>query len=274
MIDLHTHTHYSDGRTSPAELLQAAADRHCSILAITDHDSVSGVDEALTYARTLNIELIPAVEMTTRWDGFMTEVDVLAYFVDIDHAALRQALSRNIAGLRQRVEEITHRLAQKGYAITVQDVEEQNPRAVSYLSVIHALIKNGCAPDYRTGAAIFQEALQDLPLFGIPIQEGINAIRAAGGVAVLAHPPLIRADPPLSAEELAPLIDAGLQGIEILHPSIDAKTHRYYQLLAQKLELVTSGGSDDHGWINGFSTLGTQPVTRAMVDALRGISKQ
>lgn len=267
MIDLHTHSYFSDGRFSPAEIVQAAAERGCTTLALTDHDSVSGVTEAEAHAQRHHITLIPGVEVTTQWDRVAIETDILGYYVDVHHPALEHLLTKNTAGLRRCIKSVCVRLQQNGYAVTLEDVEAQNPRAISYLSVIHALQMRGFAPDYASGAALFQNALE--ARFGVPIQEAITAIRSAGGVAVLAHPALTMNGERLTAEELQILIGMGLQGIETRHPSINSEDHIYYEALARQFRLATTGGSDEHGWRGGFTALGTQEVTQAMVDSLR-----
>ncbi len=269
MIDLHTHSYFSDGRFSPAQIVQAAAERGCTTLALTDHDSVSGVTEAEAHARLHHITLISGVEVTTQWDRVPIETDILGYYVDVDHPALKHMLAKNTAGLRHCVESVCGRLQQNGYDVTIVDVEAQNPRAISYLSVIHALQMRGFAPDYAGGAELFQNALEAGSRFGVPIQEAIAAIRSAGGVAVLAHPPLTMNGEHLTADELQILIEMGLQGIETRHPSINSEDQIYYEALAHQFGLATTGGSDEHGWRGGFTALGTQHVTQVMLDSLR-----
>ncbi|MFN8380022.1 MAG: PHP domain-containing protein [Anaerolineae bacterium] len=269
MIDMHTHTCYSDGRASPAELIEAASALGLSALAITDHDTLRGSIEAPPHAQRAGIELVPAVEITTQWGGVSHDVDILGYFVDVPDTVLNAVLQTNLAALHSRVADVCERLQRQGLSVTLEDVHRQNPLAISYLSVIHVLLDKGYAAGFAQADALFREAL-GAQSFGVPTEDAIAAVRHAGGVPVLAHPVYVRPGFPLTAVDLAPLVEAGLQGIECWHPRLTADDSTHYSALARSLGLAISGGSDEHGWPTGFPALGTQIVTEDMLEDLRG----
>ena len=270
MIDMHTNTWFSDGRSSPAELIDAASALGLSALAITDHDTVRGYAEVLPHARRAGLELVPGVEITTQWVGVSQNVDVLGYFVDVQDAALAEVLALNQAALRSCIMAACEWLRLQGMRITLEDIQRQNRHALSYLSVIHALQAKGYASSYEEADTLFRRALGRVEPFGVRTEAAIAAVRSAGGVQVLAHPIYVRLGDPLTATDLAPLVEAGLQGIECWHPRLTADDSAYYSALARSLGLAVSGGSDEHGWPAGFPALGTQVVTEAMLDDLRG----
>ena len=269
MIDLHTHTWYSDGRVSPEVLVAAAADRGLTALAITDHDGLRGSLEAMPYAGRAGLELVPAVEITTQWIGVSENVDILGYFVDPHNAALNDILAENLAALKSCIVAACEWLRLHGMRVTLDDVHRRNPHALSYLSVMHVLMEKGYAGGFDEADALFRRALSRAEPFGVRTEAAIVAIRGAGGVPVLAHPIYVRPGALLTASDLAPLIGAGLQGLECFHPRLTPADSAYYSALAQSLDLAVSGGSDEHGWPDGFPALGTQPVTEAMLDDLR-----
>lgn len=268
--DLHTHTHFSDGRPSPEELLRAAAAMGLHTLAITDHDVLDGGVAAQSVAAALGIALIPGVEITTVWEGVDDEVDVLAYHIDLNDASLRAALRASIGRLYERVEALCGRLTAMGYPVTFAEAEALNPRYVGYSSVIDVMRAKGQVPDFLSGRDVLWAARQQVARpFGMPIQKALALIRAAGGVAVLAHPSLIRDRRWPSAEEIRPLVEAGLGGIEVYHPAVDTPARDYFSGLARQFDLVVTGGSDEHGYPAGFPLLGREPVTQEIVEALR-----
>lgn len=268
--DLHTHTTFSDGRASPEELVREAAAMGLQTLAITDHDVLDGSAAAQGAAAALGIELISGVEITTVWEGVDDEVDVLAYHIDLEDANLRAALRSSIGRLYERVEALCGRLRAMGYPVTFAEAEAHNPRYVGYSSVIEVMRAKGQVANFLSGRDVLWAARQQVARpFGMPIQEALALIRSAGGVAVLAHPSAIRERRWPTAEEIRPLVEAGLGGIEVYHPAVDAPARDYFRGLARQFDLAVTGGSDEHGYPAGFPLLGREPVTQEMVEALR-----
>ncbi len=271
-VDLHMHSYYSDGGTSPERVIRHAAGIGLEVVALTDHDTMAGVPEAQTAAGQLGIELIPAVELTTHWqtNGWAGGVDLLAYFVQRTDPAFQSLLEGAQADLRARISATCARLTVAGYPVTFDEVLAQNPRHPGGVAVVKALVEKGYAPTFDDGLSVFFDAWRQVPPGALTIEDAIHAAHAAGGVAVLAHPVRIPLhDGLLAAEDIAPLVEAGLDGIEVSHHTADAEAREHFRQVARTLDLLESGGSDEHGWNGTFRRMGTQPVTCEMVDALR-----
>ncbi len=275
LCDLHIHTCYSDGRASPAEVIEQAATLGLASIAITDHDNTRGSRAAQPLAKQKGIELIPGIEFTTRWEGCPTlleeaDVDVLGYFMNLEQPDFRTVEDAALDDLHQRTGECCLRLTQAGTAVTLADVFVENPNYAGILQLIHTLMHKG----YH---ATQDEAYRNVLTFWRTIRPGqlkidtaIEAIHRAGGIAVLAHPTLVATHHGwLGKDEIVHLVEMGLDGLEIYHYRLDREARVHFLQLANKFKLGISGGSDEHGWPGGFPYLGTQPVNTAMVTALR-----
>jgi predicted metal-dependent phosphoesterase TrpH len=275
MIDLHTHTYYSDGRCSPAELVEAAQRKGLRILAITDHDNTRGCREAAPLAEAAGIELIPAIEFTTRWPGagLLPEdanVDLLGYFIDPENAALRAFEEAALNDIHARITDCCRRLTERGYATNMDDVFAQNPRYGGAMQLFQALLQKGHAQTRKEAFHIMDLVWRTVRETPFTIKAVIEQVHLAGGVAVLAHPAIVRPrGEQMTAAFLRELVDAGLDGIEIYHHRLDAPACAHFLSLARKFGLLISGGSDFHGWNRGFEDLGQQPVTMEMVENIR-----
>jgi 3',5'-nucleoside bisphosphate phosphatase len=275
MIDLHTHTYYSDGRYSPAEVIEAAAQRGVSILAITDHDNTNGSREAAPLAEAAGIELIHAIEFTTRWPGAElppadANVDLLGYFIDPGNAELRAFEEASLNDIHVRIADCCKWLTLNGYPLNMEDIHLENPRYGGTMQTIQAIMRKGYAPTWKDGFRLMDTVWLTARESPFTIKSAIEQIHLAGGVAVLAHPSIVRPrGQPLSAGYLRDLVEAGLDGIEIYHHRLDEAARAYFLDLARTFGLLVTGGSDMHGWSRGFEELGGQPVTIEMVDDLR-----
>lgn len=278
-IDLHMHTTYSDGRYSPAEVVTEAARRGIRIMAITDHDNLGGSREAAPLARAAGIELIPAIEMTTRWPGMQlppgdANVDLLGYFVDPDDAVFGAFTSALLNDLHERIACTCARLTARGCPVTMDDVFAQNPRYGGAVQLLHALIARGHAPGWNEALALLDSAWNEERETPFTIQSAIQQIHLAGGAAVLAHPSIVRPrGQQLSAADLRLLVEAGLDGIEIYHRRLDEAARAHFTVLAREFGLLMTGGSDMHGWNRGMDELGMQPVEMEVVEQLRERSR-
>jgi len=278
--DLHMHTFYSDGRPSPRELVEHAAAIGLQTIAITDHDNTRGAREAIPLATQFGITVIPAIEFTCRWDRSAAppgdpDVDVLGYYIDLDHPHFRAIEQATLADIHDRTAALCELLTAGGYPIALGDALGQNPRYAGTVQVIDALIAKGYAPDWAGALALIDKLRPQVRPSAFQIDQVIAAIHAAGGVAVLAHPTLIPAAAGwLQADELAELVDMGLDGVEIYHYRLDHPARAHFLALAQQFGLLISGGSDEHGRPTGFPRLASQPVTQAIVDALAARAAQ
>ena len=274
VIDLHTHTCYSDGRATPDELLEFAAGLGIQTLAITDHDNARGSREARPLAERLGIDLIPAVELTCRWDEsgappYDSDIDLLGYYLDIDSPAFLQLERSSLADMQARIEERCRILSDVGCPVTLADVLAQNPRYAGALPLVDALVARGYAVNFREGLRLLDIQRDAVPVCSLTIDRAIQALREVGGVVVLAHPSLVRwRGGMLDARAINRLVEMGLDGIEIYHHRMNASARTHFLSLARQHDLLITGGSDEHSWPAGFPRLGSQPITRAMLATL------
>ncbi len=249
--DLHTHTTASDGALSPSELVRRAVAGGIRFLAVTDHDSVAGVAEALATAPP-ELTVIPGAELTCHAGG--REAHVLAYGVVIDDPQFR-ALLRELALQREeRARRMVERLLEIGVDVDYADVERIAAGAtVTRPHVARALVERGHVRSLdeafaryigRSGPAHVAKPHRE-PRWTF------EAVRRAGGVSVLAHPGTFRRD------DLIPgLVEDGLEGLEVRHTEHSAAATRHYEALARDLGLVPTGGSDFHGTPGHRSRIG------------------
>jgi predicted metal-dependent phosphoesterase TrpH len=278
--ELHVHSTYSDGSATPRQLVERAAALGLQALAITDHDTACGARVAVRYARDLGLELIPAIEFTARWDecrqvGWSGDVDVLGYFVDLDDAGLQVAEAAATGDIAARMADCCVSLSRAGYAVTLDEVYALNPRYAGMRFLRELLVRKGYASsEAEAGRLVHEHWLRVRPC-ALTLAQQIQTIHQAGGVAILAHPGYLRCDGELlGARHVAALVALGLDGLEVYHRSHDQATRAHFLALAEQFGLLVSGGSDEHGWSPDLPLLGTTPVTREMVEALRARHRQ
>ncbi len=272
--ELHVHSTYSDGSASPDDLLRHAVKIGLSVVAITDHDNARGARTAAPVAPDLGIELIPAVEFTAQWGGLYTpddeiDVDVLGYFVNVDDPAFVAHEQAALDDVQQRVAACCERLTASGYPVTMAEGWAENPPFVGLRHLRDVLVRKGYFENSWDAGKIVYPAWFAGPPSRFTLAEQIAVIHAAGGVAVLAHPHYSRAGEPMQARDIAALVEIGLDGIEAYHRVIDRDRRLHFQSLADQFGLVVTGGSDEHGWSPDLPLMGTEPVTCAMVEAVR-----
>lgn len=247
-IDLHTHSSVSDGTETPAELMRAAVAAGLGTVAITDHDSTAGWQEAFDAAAGTGLRVIPGMELSTR-HGYKS-VHLLAYLIDPDNAALREETLRIRESRLTRAEAIVSRLA-ADFDISWADVVAHTAHGatVGRPHIADALVARGVSPDR---SAAFRDILH--PKFGYyephyapdPLT-AIQLVRAAGGVPVLAHPGTRGVENVITEEHLGLLVDAGLFGLEIHHRENTPDAMERLFEYAKTFGLVVTGSSDYHG---------------------------
>jgi predicted metal-dependent phosphoesterase TrpH len=282
--DLHLHTYYSDGRASPAEMLHHAASIGLKVVAITDHDNLNATPEASHVAKEIGLELVPGVELTARWVGCSPvnsgpgdgqDIDILGYFFDPAHPVLLDFARRALDDLRQRIEAACLLVSRAGYPITIFDVLDENPRYPGAIQFINALRHKGYARRWSEAYPIFSTAWSQGRCCRSTVEQAIQALHQAGGVAVLAHPIAVECEAGglLQSQKIAELVELGLDGLEIHHPRMDAEARLHFYTLARQFNLAVSGGSDEHGWKDGFTRMGSELITYEMVNSLRERAK-
>jgi len=248
-IDLHTHSTASDGTLSPAGVVDLAVEHGLDVLALTDHDSAAGWDEAIARAEETGLTLVPGMEISTKLDG--AGVHLLGYLPDPTHPGLAAELDRILAGREGRLTAMLTQLADAGVVLTEDEVRRQvgAAPAIGRPHIADVMVAKGIVAD-RT------EAFDRWLSFGRPghvvryapsTVEMIRLVVAAGGAAVIAHPWGRGSRWVLDEDVLAQLRDAGLTGIEVDHQDHSPEDRRRLQDMADRLGLVATGSSDFHG---------------------------
>ena len=248
-IDLHAHTTHSDGSLEPEALVALAAQAGLAALAVTDHDTTSALPAAHAAGLLHGIEILDGCEITARVPSGIAHV--LAYAFDECHGGLQRLLAQVREGRDERNRQMHEKLEALGVP-----VEEHEVRKYAVGSIVarphfaQALVDCGHVDTTRQA---FDRYLKDRGAAYVrapapPAHEIVAAVAAAGGVAVLAHPRTLRlATKSAYRSLLEELVEAGLVGLEVDHPSQDPQQRVMFGELAEELDLVASGGSDFHG---------------------------
>ena len=248
MIDLHTHSSFSDGSLTPEGLVAEGVRLGLTALALTDHDSVGGVDRFLAAAKKTSLRGIPGVEISA--DVMTGSVHILGYFVEHHNPALAVHLASLCKGRKERNDRIVKNLNALGVAITLQEAAAYaGENNVGRLHFAQALVARGYVANrdeafkkyLAKGKPGYADRLRFTPA------QGIALIRQARGVAVLAHPFATELDKASLANAVRDLVAAGLQGIEVHYPQHTPRQVKQYLALVKQYDLVATGGTDFHG---------------------------
>jgi predicted metal-dependent phosphoesterase TrpH len=244
-VDLHVHTNASDGRYSPAEIVQKAARAGLTVLAITDHDTISGIDAAQETAKAFpSLTLIPGVEINT--DVPSGEAHVLGYFIDRYNPELLSLLAEMRSSRQDRAKRMIAKLERLGLAVTWERVQEiANTDAIGRPHIAQALLEKGYISNFKEafdryigwGGPAYVERAKISPL------EATKLILETNGLPVLAHP-LTVANPEQMVQQLK---DGGLIGLEVYYGGYSVPDVSRILALAVKYGLIATGGSDFHG---------------------------
>lgn len=241
-IDLHMHTTYSDGNFSPFELLKKVKELNIDIVSITDHDSINAIEEAVAIGKDLGIEVIPGVEIST--DVEDKEVHLLGYFLDIYSSELKKYLRFFRDERVERAKRMISKLNNLDFDITIDDVlEVTNGSAIGRPHVALAMMNKGIVNDFyeafqkylRDGGPAYERKIHISP------QSALKLINDAGGLSFIAHPGHLK------ESILMTLINSGIDGIEVTHPSHNDYQKKFYRGIVNQYCLLESGGSDFHG---------------------------
>jgi len=249
--DLHVHSNASDGTDPPAEVMSRAARAGLDVVALTDHDTVAGQAPA-RQALPDGLTLMPGMELSCRLAG--RSVHLLAYLFDPGHRELAAETRRIRDDRVLRARAMVDRLVELGVPITWDDVAAlAGAGVVGRPHIARAMAASGAiaSPEQAfTLDWIADGGRAYVDRYALDPVRAIGLVRAAGGVAVLAHP---RADRALlvSDEEIAGLAAAGLAGVEVVHPDQPEPEQAGLLGLTRELDLIASGGSDDHGELTG-----------------------
>jgi len=262
-VDLHVHSNCSDGTFSPRELVDYAMEKGLAAFALTDHDTVDGLDEAMAYAKHLKApapaadenaptqivpEIIPGIELSSEYQGH--DIHVVGLYIDHHNATFQEYLRTFVESRNTRNHKMCRLLQEAGIQITYEDLLAEFPGAVITRShYARYLLSRGYVGSIKEA---FDRYIDDngpcyVPREKVTPAQAVRLILDAGGIPVLAHPTLYH----MSDERLdtltAVLKDAGLIGIEAIYSTYSAAEERQIRTLAAKYGLLISGGSDFHG---------------------------
>lgn len=266
MIDLHTHTDRSDGSTDPGDLVRLAACEGIQALGIADHDTLAGYDAALPVAADCQLELICAVELSTRAQAGARHgkrepsVHILGYWLlSPPSAEFRLWLESQQESRRQRNVELVAKLRELGVDITLREAEIYGRNQVGRPHFARVLCDKGYVSNMQEAFDIYlaDEAKAAIERAEPTVEEGIRRIVDSGGMASLAHPVRLPQRGSGLAGFLERLIDAGLQGIEVFHSEHAPSDTSAFSTLARQYDLIPTGGTDFHGENKPRIRLGT-----------------
>ena len=279
MIDLHTHTTFSDGSQTPAELVEEAAAQGLAAIAVTDHDTVDGLPEALAAGERFGVEVIPGVEINLEHD--MVTMDMLGYFLGgLPTDELQQELAELRVYRTERNLRMVERLAELGLPLDPEDLAAAAENgAVGRPHIGEAMVRRGYVSSIseafelylRRGAPAWVDRRR------LALGRALKLLRASGALPVLAHPGIIRTDAAGLNHIVRDAARGGLAGIECYYPLHDAETVARCLGLAERYALVPTGGSDYHGTVKPKARLGVgslgEPVPDEVLADLRCVAE-
>ncbi len=271
-VDLHSHSTASDGLHSPAENVKMAKEAGLAAFGVTDHDSVGGIDEALSVAQELGIEVIPGIEMSTVENN--QDVHILGYFIQHQNKEFLNTLTELLKVRDHRNEMMVDKLNELGIPITMDEVKGKLRREganVGRPHIAEVLIEKKIVETMEEAFDIYlgKKGKAYVNPVRIRPEDGIDIILKAGGIPVIAHPGLYDDD-----EMVVRLIQYGLKGIEAYHPDHDQAGEKKYQEMGDRYNILVTGGSDFHGTrgeITFHAPIGTKTVSYDIVEKMKNL---
>ena len=263
-VDLHMHSNVSDGLLSPNELVKMASSKGLCAIGLTDHDSISGLKDAEDSAPAYGIEIVPGVEISVLEEH--QEIHILGYYPNY-----REHLHERLAEIRteryKRMEQIIEKLKRLGFKIEPEEVEmETGDAAPGRMHLARILLKKKYVHTLDEAFSLYLSKNREayVPRKTISLGEAMTLLRDVESVRVLAHPGF---NDHSTVSKLLPL---GLQGLEVFHPDHSRSQVKYFMRLAEKLNLIITGGSDYHG--DNRSNVDYHPgmaISRKYLDTLK-----
>lgn len=268
--DLHLHTSFSDGTYSPEELAEHGRRHGLAALALTDHDTIDGCERMQAACEKLEIEFIPASEITVDVDGH--EMHLLSYCLDTAHEGLCAELKKSQERRRARVHQMVELLNKLGIPLQAETVFEiANCDAPGRPHIGRALVQEGHCSSVDDAFRRYLKSNRPAwaPKPKITAADAIKLVHQAGGVAVMAHPGLNRID-----QCIPGLVKAGIDGIECFHSRHSTRMSERYLQIADQHGLLVTGGSDCHGMNKGEPLIGSVKLPYLHVEQLKARSRK
>ncbi len=263
--DLHIHTHYSDSTSSPEEVVEEAVAAGLSCIAITDHDVVDAIDPAKAAAQAHGLEIISGIELSSELNG--KDIHILGYGFNYKNSPLVDKLQDIQQARLDRMAKMIEKLKTLGINnITMEEVCAKTKNAVGRPHLAIALKEKGWVSSIKAafdkyigeGAPAYFTKYHQTPF------EAVQLITDSGGVAVMAHPMATMKD-----ELIAPLVKAGMGGLEVYYPNCSETVVKFYKNLAKKYNIVATGGSDAHGKAKVYTHIGKAQIPYEIVEELK-----
>lgn len=241
--DLHIHSTASDGQFAPAEVVQLAAERGLDYIALTDHDTFKGYFEAAREGEKQGVEVLTGMEVTVDYGG--RECHLLAYCFDPKAQPVKELSKRHAQARLDRAKQIINLLRGWGFEVDLDEVKaEARGISIARPHIAMVLIRKGYAANYREAFMRYlnDQMIQDVDSGYRDYKQVIQTIRDSGGISVIAHP-----GRSYTEFDLEQFVDAGIDGIEYIHPSHNYNLQKQHRQWAEKKQLLVTGGSDFHG---------------------------
>ncbi len=253
-IDLHIHSTASDGSLTPFEILQLAQKLNLGAIAITDHDSLEGSKEAFRAGIPSSVNFLSGVEISAAYPPFLSRsgsFHLLGYGIRLDDPALNQSLHKLRQARKNRNPEILKRLKKLGYSLTLTEIQSiAGEGQLGRPHIAQAMVKKGyvASVDEAFDHFLGTDKPAYVNKYRIECIQAVQAITAAGGIPVLAHPGLLDIDHESTLKQfIANLKEIGIRGIEVYYPEHTARQMKTYAELARHFDLLMTGGTDFHG---------------------------
>lgn len=246
--DLHSHSDRSDGTLTPTEEMRLAASRDLAGVALTDHDTFDGLEEAAAAADDLGLDFVPGIEFSAEHDG--ASLHILGYWVDPADPDVEAELLRLTATRDRRGELIVDKLRELGFDITIDRVRElAGGQAIARPHIAEAMVEAGIVAEEKEAfdRYISDDGLAYVPKHALAPLDALRLIGAAGGVCVLAHPGMWRGTDTVPDPLIEEMAAGGMVGVEVHHPDHDDAMREKYAAIAERLALVPLSSSDCHG---------------------------
>jgi len=247
-IDLHTHSTISDGTESPSEVMRAAQAAGVDVVALTDHDSMAGLEEAAEMSSALGLNFVPGIEVSCRREGL--SIHLLAYWPDPSDEEILAMLSRTRDARVDRAREIVRRVG-VDYPLTWDDVVSQSGGAetIGRPHIADALVERGtfASRDEAFSKVLAGNSAYYVPHYAPDVLDAIRTFRTTGAVTVFAHPGADGRGKVVATSVIEAMADAGLVGLEVEHRDHSEAQRDRLDRLAERLGLVHTGSSDYHG---------------------------